>query len=227
MERSVHRKKYSHVVVVAFFIYAAIPVAAITPKEFIYNIEHYFEDKDSLIIEDTIEIYSSGEKIPLAIDSMIFMFFNGIKKYEPEKYKVFSTRVLQINNARLMRVVEVIERYDLNGYITNIKPNPTAVDNLLTLYFSSGDPNFLDILYQFIQDNYSERIDKDKYLAARAATWSISSLLIDYPSVLDSFKNNKILSSELMNYIQNTDAETIKSETKAFIKEQRDKGIWK
>ena len=209
------------------FTLITMNASALTPDEYWYKLQHYFVNKDRSIMSDTIEIYTSGEKVPVSFDSMIFMFFNGIKAYEPDLYNDFARQVEESSSSRLMRVIETIEGYDLEGYIRNPKSGPVYVDNLLLLYYASGDQRFIEIMYELIQANFNEQLDRDRYLTGRSAIIAVQRLMAECPAVKESFLENTVMDASVMEYIANTTSEAVRSEGMAFIKIQKEKGLWK
>ena len=211
------------------FLVSLFPVmsaAAISPPDFLDGLYSYYRSENSTVIEDTIEIYTSGVKISPSVDSLLFMFYNGIRKYEPEEYVRFSRLAGESGNFRLKQIVEVIDEYDLGEYLARPEATPEYVDNIVILFFSSGDPAYLDTLYRFTEDYYREKSDRDKFTAGRSALMALKNLMDDSPSVAEHFAVTEILSGEVREYILANDSETIVREASDFYKAQVEKGVW-
>ncbi|MBN2628418.1 MAG: hypothetical protein JXA95_17260 [Spirochaetales bacterium] len=202
-------------------------LAALTPGEFMDHVQRYFLNKDRSIFDDTIEIYSSDVKIPLSVDSLIFMFYNGIKADDPAGYEEFAQRVGESGNTRLSRITESIGGYDLQGYLADPRIIPAYADNLTFLYFASGDQRYLQDLYALIQDTYGEVQDRDRYLAGRSAMMAVLGLASEYEEIAESLRNSDILDPDLRTYLKQADPGVIRSQTEDFLAAQREKGLWK
>ncbi len=202
-------------------------LAGLTPGEFMDHVQRYFLNKDRAIFDDTIEIYSSDVKIPLSVDSLIVMFYNGIKADDPAGYEEFAQRVGESGNTRLSRITESIGGYDLQGYLADPRIIPAYADNLTFLYFASGDQRYLQDLYALIQDTYGEVQDRDRYLAGRSAMMAVLGLASEYEEIAESFRNSDILDPELRTYLKQADPGVIRSQTEDFLAAQREKGLWK
>jgi hypothetical protein len=202
-------------------------LAALTPGEFMDHVQRYFLNKDRSVFSDTIEIYSSDVKIPLSVDSLIFMFYNGIKTDDPAGYEEFAQRVGESGNTRLSRITESIGGYDLEGYLADPRIIPAYADNLTYLFFASGDQRYVQDLYALIQNTYGEELDRDRYLAGRSAIIVILRLASEYEDMGESLRNSDILDPELREYLLQADPGVIRSETENFLAAQREKGLWK
>ncbi len=214
-------------IVLFLIIVPLVGVSAITPDEYWDKIQHYFINSDVSIIENTIEIYSSGENIPLAVDSKLFMFFNGIKKHNPAQYNVFTAKVKISDNPRLMKIIEIIEDYDLASYLSNPKLVPAYIDNLLMLFYSSGDYQYMNMMYDFIQKSFTEVTDQEKFLAGRIGIVVIQHLFREFPVIEQTFVSNNSLDTGIKEYILNTASEDVKKDAMDFVALQQRNGIWK
>jgi len=197
----------------------------LTINEYSIRLMNYFLNKNNNIIFETIEIYNGIISVddPDGFDENVMFFFYGIKKDNIERYNYFYSVVRQNNNQRLITIFENIEKYNLDQYLLNPTVNASLNDIYWTLYFSSGNINYLNKIMEIIE-KYHESNDMMLYLTARSGIWSFKGNMQYYP-IVSNYINN-IKNNIIKNYILNTSIEDIRRETVEFIREQREKGIW-
>jgi hypothetical protein len=195
----------------------------LTINEYSTRLMSYFLNKNNNIIFDTIYNGTISVDDPNEFDDNVMFFFYGIKKDNIDRYNYFYSIVRQSNNQRLIAIFENIEKYNLDQYFLNPTVNASLNDIYWTLYFSSGNINYLDKIMAIIE-LYHESNDMMLYLTARSGIWSFKGNMQYYPTILNYINNSKNII--IKNYILNTSIEDISRETVEFIRKQRDKGIW-
>ncbi|MDR0322184.1 MAG: hypothetical protein LBI28_11825 [Treponema sp.] len=200
----------------------------ITLEEYSDHIMHYFENKNDLIIYETISIYKNKNYTGMLeqVDNIILFFFYGIKTDNIAKYNNFREIVRTHNLQRLINIFDVIDNNDIALFLRQQEPSPELNDIYWTLYFSSGNVQYIDYLLTIIMQYHNETENLNLYLVVRSAMWSIASNAMTYPQVRNYATNNRILNNELKRYILNTDLNIMRNETVEFIRQQREKGIW-
>jgi hypothetical protein len=229
-------KKIIVVFVLLFFLicYAGtqnvsdIKIPQITLETYSKHLMYYFENKNEAIIYETISIYENEDYNAMLsqIDHTLLVFLFGIKIDNIERYNTFMEIVKLRNLDRLYILFEIIENNFVEEYFTIREPSTGLNDVYWTLYFSTGNLQYIDYLLNVVKIYFSENRNASFYLAARSAMWSISSNILIYPLLKDYIINNNILSNELREYLLNTDPNKIENDTNDFIRQQKEKGIW-
>ena len=204
----------------------AIPV--ITIEKYSENLMHYFLNKNDSIIYETISIYENKnyEGRLEQIDDITIYFFYGIKMDNINKYNDFINIVNGRNLQRLKYVFDIIDNNDIGLFLRQQEPNPQLNDIYWTLYFSSGNTQYIDYLSTIVMNYYNEIANLNNYLTARSAIWSMALNSRTYSQVREYVINNRILINVLKEYILNTNLNIMQNETVEFIRKQRENGIW-
>ena len=188
---------------------------------------HYFETKDERIIYETIEIYkndiqnSNFDKF----DSNVMFFFYGIKKDNIDRYYSFYEIVKQSKANKLVKIFNSIEESVVDNYLLNPPISTTLNDYYWTLYFSSGNVDYLNQILVII-NMHKDSDDMIKYLAANSGIWSFMLNVKTYPNVLNYIERNQIIDKELKRIILEKDVNDFNKEVVEHIKIQRGKGNW-
>ena len=188
---------------------------------------HYFETKDERIIYETIEIYkndiqnSNFDKF----DSNVMFFFYGIKKDNIDRYYSFYEIVKQSKANKLVRIFNSIEESVVDNYLLNPPISTTLNDYYWTLYFSSGNVDYLNQILVII-NMHKDSDDMIKYLAANSGIWSFMLNVKTYPNVLNYIERNQIIDKELKRIILEKDVNDFNKEVVEHLKIQREKGNW-
>ncbi|MDR0316173.1 MAG: hypothetical protein LBH97_04655 [Treponema sp.] len=200
----------------------------VTFEEYEEHLMRYFLNKNDLIIYETISIYRNNDYAEMLeqVDSILLFFFYGIKTDDITRYNNFREIVKTHNLQRLINIFDIIDNNDIALFLEQQEPSPDLNDVYWTLYFSTGDIQYIDHLLIYITRYHNETENVNLYLTARSAMWSIASNAMTYSQVKEYAANNGILTNELKGYILNTDPNRIQSETVQFIRQQREKGIW-
>jgi hypothetical protein len=203
-------------------------IPEITIGEYYQHLMHYFENKNDLLIYETISIYQNNDDIEMLerLDNTILFFFYGIKTEDMMKYNKFREIVKTYNQQRLVNIFNIIDNNDIALFLEQQRPSPELNDIYWTLYFSTGKVQYIDHLLIISNQYYNESEDIYLYLTARSAIWSIAANARTYSQVREYVVNNLILNNEMRRYILNTDPNRIQSETVEFLRQQREKGIW-
>jgi hypothetical protein len=204
-------------------------ISKVTLEEFSENLMHYFENKNDSIIYEAISIYQNRNYANMLdqVDNILLFFFYGIKNDNINKYNDFRNIVNRNNNLqRLINIFNTIENNDIGILLGQQEPSSDLNDIYWTLYFSSGNIQYINYLLTMIKNYYNETGNINYYLAARSAIWSMALNIITYSKVREIFNNNNIINNELKRYIQNTNPDRIQNDTVEFIRQQREKGIW-
>jgi hypothetical protein len=199
--------------------------AKLTVGEFGEHLQSYFENKNDKIIYETIEIYKSGEADD-RVQEMLLFFYSGIKLDDVKKFNHYFDIVNKSDDANLKKLFKEIKAYDIKQFLDAQNPSALLNDALWLLYFSSGDVKYLERLFIVIKDYYNEAEDLNNYLTGRSAIWSLKSNINNYPLVKKYFLANKILNSEIKDYIANNTVSKIHADTMEFMKSQGSKGVW-
>jgi hypothetical protein len=205
-----------------------ITIPQITLETYSEHLMHYFENKNDSIIYETISIYENEEYNGMLdqVDNLLLFFLFGVKTDDIEKYNNFMEIIEYRNLGRVKNLFEINENNDIGLYLTQQEPSPSLNDVYWTLFFSTGNVQYIDYLLNIIKNYYGETENADFYMAARSAMWSISSNILTYPLVKEHIMKNDILSNELREYLLNNDPNKIQSDTIDFIRQQKKKGIW-
>lgn len=203
-------------------------VPPITFEDFSAHLMHYFENKGDSIIHETISIYENNSYAEMLdqADNILLFFFYGIKADDISRYNAFKDTVNRRKSRRLMALFDAIESNDIGAFLEQQEPNPELNDIYWTLFFSSGNVTYLNYLLTVINNYHNEAKNITYYLAARSAMWSMALNIITYPRVREHFTQSSINNKTIKAYILNTNPDKIQSETVAFIRRQREKGIW-
>jgi hypothetical protein len=125
-----------------------------------------------------------------------------------------------------MNIFETIENNNIGLFLEQQEPNSELNDIYWTLFFSSGNVQYINYLITIINNYNNETKNINYYLAARSAMWSMALNIRTYPQVREYFVKSNINNNILKEYIFNTSPDRIQSETIKFIRQQREKGIW-
>jgi hypothetical protein len=206
----------------------SIELVEISLEEYSEHLMHYFENKNDDIIYETISVYDDENNIPMLdrIDSIVIFFFYGIKTENQNKYNNFSEIVLANKNERLINVFRIIDRTDITEYIERQEASPDLNDVYWTLFFSTGNLQYLDRLFNTVMTYCNETENVNYYMAARSAIRSIFSNMLTYSQIKEYVLQNTILNNEMKEYILNNDPNKIQVDTMNFINIQRKNGIW-
>jgi hypothetical protein len=205
-----------------------IKIPQITLETYSEHLMHYFENKNEAIIYETISIYENEDYNAMLgqVNNILLFFLFGIKIDDIERYNNFMEIIKYRNLDRLNGLFEIIENNDMGLYLAQQEPSAELNDVYWTLYFSTGNTQYMDYLLNVIKEYFNEDRNATFYMAARSAMWSVSSNILTYPLVKDYIIKNNILTNELRGYLLNTDLNKIQSDTIDFIRKQREKGIW-
>jgi len=207
---------------------ATINIPRITIDRFSENIMRYFLNKNDQIIYETISIYENKNYTNIldSIDNNILFFYYGIKNDDLNRYNRFKEIIINRNTQRLMNIFFTIDNTNISLFLEQQEPTPELNDIYWTLYFSSGNLQYINYLLNIVAKYYNETVNINNYLSARSAIWSLSSNANIYNQIRDYIINNNIINNEIKNYILNTNHNRMQSDTIEFIQQQREKGIW-
>lgn len=205
-----------------------IIIPQITLDTYSEHLMHYFENKNDEIIYETISIYENEEYNETLdqVDNILLFFLFGIKTDDIGRYNNFMKIIEYRNLDRLKNLFEIIENNDMGLYLTQQYPSSELNDVYWTLYFSTGNVQYIDYLLTIIKNYYAETKNANFYMAARTAMWSISSNILTFSFVKEHIMKSDILSNELREYLLKNDPNKIQSDTMDFIRQQRKDGIW-
>jgi hypothetical protein len=218
---------------VVFFVFAGYAgtqeiIPKITFENFSEHLMHYFEEKNDLIIYEAISIYENNNYRGMLdqVDNLLLFFFYGIKVDNINRYNNFVSIINRHKLQRLMNIFETIENNNIGLFLEQQEPNSELNDIYWTLFFSSGNVQYINYLITVINNYNNETKNINYYLAARSAMWSMALNIRTYPQVREYFISSNIKNNILKEYIINTSPDKIQSETIEFIRQQREKGIW-
>jgi predicted Zn-dependent peptidase len=202
-------------------------IPRITLQDFSRHLMHYFENKNDLIVYEAISIYENNNygKMLDQIDNILLFFFYGIKVDNISRYNNFMSIIKKRELQRLINIFDTIENNDIGLFLEQQEPNPDLNDIYWTLFFSSGNVQYINYLITIINNYNNETENINYYLAARSAIWSMALNILTYSQVREYFVNSNI-NNILKEYVLNTNPNIIQSETIEFIRQQKEKGIW-
>lgn len=205
-----------------------IKIPKITIDKFSENLMKYFLNKNDQIIYETISVYENKSYTEMldSIDNIVLIFYYGIKNDDLNRYNNFKEIITKRNTKRLINIFYTIDNMDISLFLEQQEPSPELNDFYWTLYFSSGNLNYINYLLNIAKKYYNETVNINNYLVARSAIWSLSSNATKYGQIKDYIINNNIINNEIKNYILNTNHNKMQNDTVEFIKQQREKGIW-
>jgi hypothetical protein len=214
--------------VFASFVAAQDNIPKITLEDFSEHLMHYFENKNDLIIYETISIYENNTYVKMLdqVDNLLLFFFYGIKVDNINRYNNFMSIINRYKLQRLIDIFNTIENNDIGLFLEQQEPNSELNDIYWTLFFSSGNVKYIKYLITIINNYNNETNNIDYYLAARSAMWSMALNIKTYPQVMEYFVKGNIRNNILKEYILNTSPDKMQSETIEFIRQQKEKGIW-
>ena len=203
-------------------------IPEITFEDFSENLMHYFENKNDLIIYETISIYENNNYSRMLdqADNILLFFLYGIKIDDINRYNSFRDIVDKRKLQRLMNIFDTIENNDIGIFLEQQEPSPGLNDIYWTLFFSSGNVQYINHLITIINNYHNETENINYYLAASSAMWSMALNIKTYSQVREYFIRNNIINNELKEYILNTSPDRIQSEAVEFIRRQREMGTW-
>ena len=210
------------------YIGAQENIPKITFEDFSEHLMHYFENKNDLIIYEAISIYENNNYRGMLdqADNLLLFFFFGIKVDNISRYNRYRNIINGHKLQRLMNIFDTIENNDIGLFLEQQEPSPDLNDVYWTLFFSSGNVQYINYLITIINNYHNETKNINYYMAARTAMWSIASNMKTFFQVREYFIRNNLNNNALKEYILNTDPDKILNETIEFIKQQREKGIW-
>jgi hypothetical protein len=203
-------------------------IPEITMEEFEEHLMNYFLDKNDKIIYETISIYRNNDYTEMLeqIENIILFFLYGVKTDNITKYNNFKEVVNTHDIQKLINIFYIIDNNDIALFLKKQEPSPELNDIYWTLYFSSGDVQYIDYLLIIIMQYYNEKENISLYLITRSAIWSIASNAASFSQIKEYIATNEILNNEMKRYILDTAPNRIHNETVEFIQRQREKGIW-
>ena len=203
-------------------------ISEITLENFSEHLMHYFENKNDLIIYETISIYENNTYRSMLdqVDNLLIFFFYGIKTDNINRYNSFRDIINGRKLQRLMNIFDAIENNDIGSILEQQEPNPELNDIYWTLFFSSGNVRYIDYLITVINNYHNETENINYYLAARSAMWSMTLNIGTYPQVREYFLKNNVINNASKEYIINTNPDINLNETREFIRQQRERGVW-
>jgi hypothetical protein len=192
----------------------------ISIDQFEENIMKYFLYKNDSIIYEAISIYKNIEYMHMLeeIDQTLMFFFYGIKVDNINRYNNFKYIVSISNTQELLNIFIAIDNSNIGSFLENSKPSGALNDMYWTLYFSSGDVQYLDYLLTVIKNHSNETSDMYLYLAASSAIWSLAGNSRMYGQVRTHINNTKILDDRIKRYILNTNPDVISNETVEYVR---------
>jgi len=202
-------------------------IPKITIEDFEEHLMHFFENKNDLLIYEVISIYENSKyrRMLDQLDNHLLFFFYGIKIDNINQYNNFMSIIKKRKVQRLINIFDIIENNDIGLFLEQQEPNSELNDIYWTLFFSSGNVQYINYLITIINNYFNETKNVNYYLAARSAMWSMALNIRTYSQVREYFNKSNI-KNVLKEYILNTDPDKMQNETVEFIRKQREKGIW-
>ena len=209
-------------------IHAQENIPVITLEKYIDNMQSYFQNKNDRIIYETISVYENNLYMFMLdqLDNILVYFFYGIKVDNIRRYNNFKNIVNRRGVDRLIYLFDVIDNNDIGTFLSELEASAELNDIYWTLYFSSGNVQYLNNLLTVIKNYHNESNNVIFYFAARSAMWSMTLNIQTYPQVRNHFNRSNIIDNSLKDYIRNTHPEIQRNDTVEFIRQQRENGIW-
>jgi hypothetical protein len=203
-------------------------IPTITLDSFSEHLMRYFENKNDSIIFEAIIRYRNNNYTSMLeqVDNLLLFFFYGIKVDDINRYNNFISIVNRNRSQRLINLFNIIENNDLGLFLEQQEPDSGLNDIYWTLFFSSGNFQYINYLITVINNYSNETRNINYYLAARSAMWSMASNIRTYSQISEYFVRNNLINNRLKEYILNTNPDRIQNETVEFIRQQREKGVW-
>ena len=201
--------------------------------------------RDVYDLENFVTYYYINPQPELVTDAIEFI---GEQKYASKKNMYgsmmgFFTYVFSHNEDRREEWLNVINKQDDKTKAFFLEAMNTNIDELLNktevfpplndmywgAFFASGDVSYIDKLIDNLQ-YINEREDKDLFLAAGTAKWSLGSNALFHPKVKAAIEELKTNDNpelrKLAEDMLNSTPEELMEEIRAVFEEQQRKGIW-
>ncbi len=210
-----------------FLILALVPFVAWAQGEDYYQLQmYYYQNKDDSIVDSTISFLNENTDMDGKAQFKQAAFLIALFDDQPSIKKAFREKESLVENNK--RVIQYALDMDIDAFIFSKQVNSTWNDVYWSMFFATGNNDFLDLLIENISYN-NERKDLIKYLAGASAKWSVASNIRQHEQVgsyIHSLIDSNDESSQLLSDLFELDLYEFKKETEMIIREQREKGIW-
>ena len=125
-------------------------------------------------------------------------------------------------------VVEKAIALEPEALLAETPKSPGRNDLNWACFFGSGEEKYLDNLVSALSD-LGERKDRNAYLTAASAQWSLSSNAESHPRVKAKLEQLRAAQGPLQKFAAETlkkSPQQIRADTTALLKDQRERGVW-